>query len=49
MQENIDQIGRSRLNITQKMHAIKTFELPRIDFRMMCGDLTQSDLRRFDS
>jgi hypothetical protein len=49
MQENIDQIGSSRLNITQKMHAIKTFELPRIDFRMMCGGLTQSDLRKFDS
>jgi hypothetical protein len=30
------------------MHAIKTFELPRIDFRMMCGDITQSDLRGFD-
>jgi hypothetical protein len=37
------------LNITQKLHAIKTFELPRIDFRMMCGGLTQSDLRSFDS
>jgi hypothetical protein len=49
MRENIEQIGASRLNITQKLHAIKTFELPRIDFRMMCGDITQSDLRSFDS
>jgi hypothetical protein len=48
MKENIDQIGRSRLNLTYRVHAIKTFELPRIDFRMMCGDITQSDLRDFD-
>jgi hypothetical protein len=48
MKENIEQIGQSRLNLTYRMHAIKTFELPRIDFRMMCGDITQSDLRRFD-
>jgi hypothetical protein len=48
MKENIGQIGRSHLNITQKLHAIKTFELPRIDFRMMCGDIYQSDLRDFD-
>jgi hypothetical protein len=49
MQENILAIGRSRLNLTQKLHAIKTFELPRIDFRMMNGDIYQSDLREFDS
>jgi hypothetical protein len=48
MKENIEQIGRSRLNLTYRLHAIKTFELPRIDFRMMCGDITQSDLRGFD-
>jgi hypothetical protein len=48
MKENILQIGRSRLNLTYRLHAIKTFELPRIDFRMMCGDITQSDLRDFD-
>jgi hypothetical protein len=36
MRENITAIGRSKLNITQKLHAIKTFELPRIDFRTMC-------------
>jgi hypothetical protein len=48
MKENIVQIGRSRLNLTYRLHAIKTFELPRIDFRMMCGDITQSDLRDFD-
>jgi hypothetical protein len=48
MKENIMQIGRSRLNLTYRLHAIKTFELPRIDFRMMCGDITQSDLRDFD-
>jgi hypothetical protein len=48
VKENIDQIGRSRLNLTHRMHAIKTFELQRIDFRMMCGDITQSDLRDFD-
>jgi hypothetical protein len=39
MKENIDQIGRSHSNITQKLHTIKTFELPRIYFRMMGGDL----------
>jgi hypothetical protein len=49
MKDNILAIGRSRLNLTQKLHAIKTFELPRIDFRMMCGDIYQSDLREFDS
>jgi hypothetical protein len=49
IQENIEAIGRSRLNLTQKLHAIKTFELPRIDFRMMNGDIFQSDLREFDS
>jgi hypothetical protein len=49
MKENILAIGKSRLNLTQKLRAIKTFELPRIDFRMMCGDLYQSDLREFDS
>jgi hypothetical protein len=49
MKENILAIGRSHLNITQKLRAIKTFELPRIDFRMMCGALHQPDLRRFDS
>jgi hypothetical protein len=49
MQENILAIGRSHLNLTQKLHAIKTFELPRIDFRMMNGDIYQSDLRAFDS
>jgi hypothetical protein len=49
MEENILAIGRSRLNITQKLHALKTFELPRIDFRMMCGDLYQADLREFNS
>jgi hypothetical protein len=49
MKENIQAIGRSHLNITQKLHAIKTGELPRIDFRTMCGDLYQSDLWKFDS
>jgi hypothetical protein len=48
MKEHIDLIGQSRLNLTYRLHAIKTFELPRIDFRMMCGDITQSDLRAFD-
>jgi hypothetical protein len=48
MKENIEQIGRSRLNLTYRLHAIKMFELPRIDFRMMYGDITQSGLRGFD-
>jgi hypothetical protein len=48
MKENIEAIGHSALNIGQKLQAIKTFELPRIDFRMMCGDIYQSDLRAFD-
>jgi hypothetical protein len=49
MRENIQAIGRSNLNITQKLHAIRQLELPRIDFRMMYGDLYRPDLRRFDS
>jgi hypothetical protein len=49
MEENILAIGRSRLNLTQKLHAIETFELPRIDFRMMNGDIYRPDLRAFDS
>jgi hypothetical protein len=49
MTEKIEAIGRSYMNITQKLQAINAFELPRIDFRMMCGGVYQSDLRRFDS
>jgi hypothetical protein len=48
LREIIEAIGPSKLNITEKLYAIKTFKLPRIDFRMMCGDACQSDLRKFD-
>jgi hypothetical protein len=49
MMENIEFIGNSRLRLTQKTHAVKAFEIPRIDLRMMCADIYQSDLRKFDS
>jgi hypothetical protein len=35
MMEDVRNIGRSRLKIVQKMHALKTFVFPRIDYRMM--------------
>jgi hypothetical protein len=40
------QIGRSKLRITQKMHALKMFVFPRIDYRMMCADLSRIHLGR---
>jgi hypothetical protein len=39
MLEDARIIGRSKLRITQKMHALKMFVFPRIDYRMMCPDL----------
>jgi hypothetical protein len=39
---------QARLKSTQQFHAIKSFELRRIDFIMMCGDICRSDLKRFD-
>jgi hypothetical protein len=48
MKEYIKLIGKSRLNITKELQAIKALELPRIDFRMMCAGIYQSDLKEFD-
>jgi hypothetical protein len=48
MKERITLIWKSRLNVTQKMQAIKAFELPGIDFRMTCEDIYHSNLREFD-
>jgi hypothetical protein len=47
--ENVRQIGRSKLRITQKMHALKTFVFPRIDYRMMCADLSGTHLERWNA
>jgi hypothetical protein len=49
MKDHIVKVGKSNLNIAQKMEAIKFMELPRIDYRMMCADLTKADLEAFDS
>jgi hypothetical protein len=49
MKDHIIKLGKSNLNIAQKLEAIKMMELPRIDYRMMCADLTKSDLKQFDS
>jgi hypothetical protein len=48
MKDHIIKLGKSNLNIVQKMEGIKFMELPRIDYRMMCADLNPSDLRAFD-
>jgi hypothetical protein len=49
MMEDVKNIGRSRLKIVQKMHALKTFVFPRIDHRMMCADLAKSHLDAWDA
>jgi hypothetical protein len=49
MLEDARIIGRSKLRITQKMHALKMFVFPRIDCRMMCADLARSNLDRWDT
>jgi hypothetical protein len=49
MMEDVRNIGRSRLKIVQKMHALKTFVFPRIDYRMMCADLDKSHIDKWDS
>jgi hypothetical protein len=49
MMEDVKNIGRSRLKIVQKMHALKTFVFPRIDYRMMCADPTKSHLDAWDA
>jgi hypothetical protein len=49
MLEDSRQIGRSKLRIAQKMHALKIFVFPRIDCRMMCADLSWNRLERWDA
>jgi hypothetical protein len=49
MMEDVRNIGRSRLKLVQKMHALKTFVFPRIDYRMMCADLTKTHLDSWDA
>jgi hypothetical protein len=48
MTVNITKLGKSNLNITQKLEGIKSMELARIDYRMMCADITEADLDKFD-
>jgi hypothetical protein len=48
MKDHIIKLGKSNLNIAQKMEGIKFMELPRIDYRMMCADLKKADLEGFD-
>jgi hypothetical protein len=49
MLEDARQIGRSKLRITQKMHSLKRFVFPGIDYRMMCADLSRTHLERWDA
>jgi hypothetical protein len=49
MLEGAHQIGRSKLKITKKMHALKMFVFPRIDYRMMCADLSRTHLEKWDA
>jgi hypothetical protein len=49
MLEDARQIGRSKLRITQKIHALKMFVFPRIDYRMMCADLSRTHFERCDA
>jgi hypothetical protein len=49
MLEDARIIGQSKLRITQKMHALKMFVFPRIDYRMMCADLSRSHLEKWDT
>jgi hypothetical protein len=49
MLEDARQIGRSKLRITQKTHALKMFVFPRTDYRMMCADLSKTHLEKWDS
>jgi hypothetical protein len=49
MLEDARQIGRSKLRMTQKMHALKMFVFPRIDYRIMCVDLSKTHLEKWDS
>jgi hypothetical protein len=44
MMEDVKNVWRSRLKIVQKMHALKTFVFPRIDYRMMCADITKTSI-----
>jgi hypothetical protein len=44
MKDHIIKLGKSNLNIAQKMEGVKFMELPRIDYRMMRADLKKSDL-----
>jgi hypothetical protein len=49
MLDDARQIGRSKLRITQKIHTLKMFVFPRIDYRMMCSDLSRTHLDRLDA
>jgi hypothetical protein len=49
MLEDARIIGQSKLRITQKMLALKMFVFPRIDYRMMCADLSRSHLEKWDT
>jgi hypothetical protein len=47
--EDAKNIGRSELKLGQKMDALETFVFPRINYRMMCADLSRSHLAQWDS
>jgi hypothetical protein len=49
MKVNITKLSKSNLTLTQKLEGIRFMELPRIDYRMICADITESDLDKFDS
>jgi hypothetical protein len=49
MMEDVKNIGRSRLKLVHKMHALNTFVFPRIDYRMKCAGLTETHLDAWDS
>jgi hypothetical protein len=42
MMEDARNIGRSKLKLEQKVHALRTFAFPRIDHRVMRADLTKT-------
>jgi hypothetical protein len=48
MKENIKRLGQSSLNIAHNLEGVKFMELPGIGYRVMCADLTDADMEKFD-
>jgi hypothetical protein len=42
-------IRLSKPKLTQKMHPVKMFVFPRVDYQMMCADMYKSHLTAWDS